>query len=189
MRTGDDVARAVAVNVRASRAARGWSLEALAARSGVSKGVLVALEQGRGNPSLGTLVRVADCFGLPITGLVEGAEASLVRVVPPEQRLDLWKGAFGGSGTLLASTDPPYAMELWRWEMHPGEVRDSSAHAAGVRELLHVESGALVVTVDGDSYGVTAGSSAVLPGDHPHSYAVDGTGNALFTLAVLVPPT
>ncbi|HXP54987.1 MAG TPA: helix-turn-helix transcriptional regulator, partial [Streptosporangiaceae bacterium] len=33
--------------MQALRADRGWSLDQLAARSGVSKGVLVALEQGR----------------------------------------------------------------------------------------------------------------------------------------------
>ncbi len=183
-----DISRAVALNVRANRTERGWSLDALAARAGVSKGVLVALEQGRGNPNLGTLVRVADSFGLPITSLVEIGETPLVRVVPPERHLSLWKGASGGRGTLLASTEPPYAVELWRWEMRPGEVRESAAHGSGVREMVHVESGTVVVTVDGDDHRVTAGSTAVLPGDRPHGYAPEGTEPARFTLAVLVPP-
>jgi ribosome-binding protein aMBF1 (putative translation factor) len=38
------VSRAIATNVRAARSARGWSLEALAARSGLSKGALVGVE-------------------------------------------------------------------------------------------------------------------------------------------------
>lgn len=40
----DAALAAIARNVRAARGSRGWSLDALAARSGVSKGVLVTLE-------------------------------------------------------------------------------------------------------------------------------------------------
>ena len=39
-----DITAAVARTLQALRADRGWSLDQLAARSGVSKGVLVALE-------------------------------------------------------------------------------------------------------------------------------------------------
>ncbi|HET6727963.1 MAG TPA: helix-turn-helix transcriptional regulator, partial [Jiangellaceae bacterium] len=81
-----DVPMAVAHNVRSHRAARGWSLDTLAARSGVSKGVLVALERGSGNPNLGTLIRVAESLGLPITQLVEAGDAPAVRVVPVERQ-------------------------------------------------------------------------------------------------------
>ncbi len=182
------VSRAVAHNVRANRVARGWSLDALSARSGVSKGVLVALEQGRSNPNLTTLVRVADCFGLPITSLVEVGDTPVVRVVPPEKRLDLWRGPEGGRGTLLASTDPPHAIELWRWEIRPGELRESAAHAAGVRELINVESGLLHLRVDTDVFQVPAGTCAVLPGDREHSYAAGDDEPVRFVLAVLVPP-
>ena len=50
-----EVAGAVALNLRRLRTSRQWSLDTLAARSGVSKGMLVQLEGARTNPSLGTL--------------------------------------------------------------------------------------------------------------------------------------
>ena len=95
------------------------------------------------------------------------------------------RGPAGGTGTLLASTDPPHAIELWRWDLRPGEVRESSAHATGVRELINVESGVLRITVDDDVHRVPAGSSAVMPGDRRHSYAAEGSRAALLVLAVL----
>ena len=73
-------AGAVARSVRALRAGHGWSLDKLAARSGVSKGVLVALEQGKSNPNLSTLVRISDTFGVPVTRLLEAAGEQRVRV-------------------------------------------------------------------------------------------------------------
>ena len=66
-----DVTVAVARTLQALRADRGWSLDQLAARSGVSKGVLVAVEQGRSNPNLATLAKIADAFGVPVTRLVD----------------------------------------------------------------------------------------------------------------------
>ena len=66
-----DLTTAVARTLQALRADRGWSLDQLAARSGVSKGVLVALEQGRSNPNLATLARIGDAFGVPVTQLVD----------------------------------------------------------------------------------------------------------------------
>ncbi|HEV8279920.1 MAG TPA: helix-turn-helix transcriptional regulator, partial [Streptosporangiaceae bacterium] len=46
-----DLGGALARTLQSLRAERGWSLDQLAARSGVSKGVLVALEQARSNPN------------------------------------------------------------------------------------------------------------------------------------------
>ena len=74
-----EVSRAVAANLRALRAQRNWSLDRLAQRSGVSKGVLVALEAERGNPSLNTLCRLADAFAVSLTQLVESVRTPALR--------------------------------------------------------------------------------------------------------------
>jgi len=73
---------AVARTLQALRTERGWSLDQLVVRSGVSKGVLVALEQGRSNPSLGTLARISDAFGVPVTRLVEVSDEPGVPLFP-----------------------------------------------------------------------------------------------------------
>ena len=57
------VPAAAARTLRSLRTGRGWSLDALASRSGVSRGALVAIEQARGNPSIATLCRISDAFG------------------------------------------------------------------------------------------------------------------------------
>src|ERR1700757_5023292 len=75
-----DITAAVARTLQALRADRGWSLDQLAARSGVSKGVLVALEQGRSNPNLATLARIGDAFGVPVTLLVDVGGEPAVRI-------------------------------------------------------------------------------------------------------------
>jgi transcriptional regulator with XRE-family HTH domain len=180
-----DLSSAVARTVQALRGERGWSLDQLAARSGVSKGVLVALEQRRSNPNLATLARIADAFGVPVTRLVEVGSQPTVQLT--EGRV-LWRGPGGGTGTILAATDPPWATELWRWELRPGESSGGDAHAPGTREMIWVEQGTMTLTVAGERRQVTAGQCARFPGGDPHSYANNGPAALLFTMVVVVPP-
>ena len=121
------------------RAERGWSLDQLAARSGVSKGVLVALEQARSNPNLATLARISDAFGVPVTYLVDVPAEPSVRVTGPDQARTLWHGPSGGAGTIIAATEAPWAAELWRWTVMPGESLGGDAHAPATREMVWVQ--------------------------------------------------
>jgi transcriptional regulator with XRE-family HTH domain len=183
-----DISGALARTVAALRAERGWSLDALAARSGVSKGVLVAVEQGRSNPNLATLARIGDAFGVPVTRLLEGAEESVIRFSSAADARVLWTGSAGGTGTIIAATPPPWAAELWRWQLEPGERFGGESHAPGLRELTIVESGELTLTVAGRNYRLGAGEGARFPGDLPHGYANEGTERAVLTMVCVIPP-
>ncbi len=180
------IAAAVARTVRALRAGHGWSLDQLAARSGVSKGVLVALERGKSNPNLSTLLRISDTFGVPVTRLLEATGESRVRV--SGRAAVLWRGPSGGTGTLVAATDAPWAAELWRWELHPGESYGGTGHAPATRELVSVEEGTLTLTVAGERHKIAAGKSAQFPGDCPHEYANQHPERLRMTMIVVVPP-
>ncbi len=183
----DKVGDAVARTVRSLRAAHGWSLDQLAARAGVSKGVLVALEQARGNPNLGTLIRVSEALGVALTRLVQVEEDPPIQLFPSARHVVLWNGPSGGSGTLLAGSDPRPSIELWRWRLCPGECRDSEPHTPGTREIITVESGVLGLSVDGKRIEVSAGDAVVFHGDRPHSYANDGESDVRFVLTVMDP--
>ncbi|MGH3389094.1 MAG: helix-turn-helix domain-containing protein [Actinomadura sp.] len=179
------VGAAVARTVRSLRSAHAWSLDQLAGRAAVSKGVLVALEQGRGNPNLATLIRVADALGVSLTRLVQVEEEPPVRVFPPERQIALWHGSAGGVGVLLAGSDPRPSVELWKWELRPGEPHESDAHLPGTREIAYVEEGRLTLTVDGRAHSIEAGTAAVFAGDRRHSYGNEGAEVCRFVLTVM----
>ena len=63
---------------RLIRLARGerYSLDALAARSGVSAGLLSQIERGIGNPSFQTLLRVAHALDIPVASLLAGGDGT-----------------------------------------------------------------------------------------------------------------
>ena len=182
------VTAAVARNLRALRARSGWSLDTLAARSGVSKGMLIAIEQARSNPSIATLCRISDAFGVALVRLVEMAEQPAVRVVAPEQTIPLWQSETGSSAVLLVGSDPPQHLELWDWRISPGDGYSGEAHPAGTREIVWVLAGELTLHVSGDQVTVTTGGAAVFLGDRPHRYANLGPDELRFAMAVSQPP-
>jgi transcriptional regulator with XRE-family HTH domain len=185
--TPEAVAAAVARNARRLRTARGWSLDQLAARSGVSKGMLVHLEQARTNPSLGTLCKVAETLGVSLAGLVELHEAPVVRVVEPDEVVRLWDSEAGSSGDLLVGSDERDHLELWRWSLAPGDDHPSDAHAPGTREMVHVVAGTLTLDVAGTSHTVPAGGAVLFHADREHVYRNAGRKPVSLVMVVLQP--
>lgn len=185
--TSAEVAKAVAANLRALRARRGWSLETLAQRSGVSKGALVALEGERGNPSLTTLCRITDAFAVSLSDLIDTGRPTALRRVTIAEATVLWRGPSGGIGRLILSTDPPNPVELWTWRLEPGERKDSEAHAAGTQEVYLVSSGVLTVHTDGQTVTTQPGIAVTFPGTTPHSYYNEGTEPVEFLQFTTVP--
>ncbi|MFI6133212.1 helix-turn-helix domain-containing protein [Micromonospora sp. NPDC051141] len=181
------VTAAVARQVRELRAARGWSFEELAGRSGVSKGMLVQIEGARTNPSIGTLCRVADAFGVSMARLLEPAEESTVRITRADQAPVLWRGAHGGVARLLSGLGEPDLVELWDWRMRPGEALHSPDHAHGTREILHVLDGAVTVTVDGVDHRVEAGETVEFHADREHGYRTAGDEPVRLMMVAVTP--
>lgn len=181
------VAAAVARNTRRLRTAKGWSLDQLAARSGVSKGMLVHLEQARTNPSLGTLCKVSETLGVSLAALIELHEQPAVQVIGPGETVRLWSGDEGSAGDLLAGSDERDHVELWHWSIASGDGLGSDAHMEGTRELLHVLDGTLTLEVDGTSYPVRAGGAALFHADRPHRYRNEHKRIVRFVMVVLTP--
>lgn len=182
-----ELAASVARTLRAERTRRGWSLDALAARSGVSRGMLLQIEQARTNPSIGTLQRIADAFGTSLARLVEVAEAPVVRVVAADAVPTLWRGEGASAGDLLVGAEQP-GLELWRFSVAPGDGYDGMAHAAGTRELLTIIDGTLTLSVDSVAHRVRAGEAALFSADRPHRYANEDDVVMTMVLVVALPP-
>jgi transcriptional regulator with XRE-family HTH domain len=182
------VAAAVAQHVKALRQARGWSLDELAHRSGVSKGMVVQIEGGRTNPSIGTLCRLAESFGVNVGRLLEADAASAVRLISAAETPTLWRGELGGTARLLVGVNDPAFVEFWEWRVAPGEWHRSAEHSPGTRELVHVRDGSLVVTVGDAEYPVATGQTIDLRADRPHGYRNDGAGAVQATMIVVMPP-
>ena len=180
----DSVARAIGDRVRRD-GGRGWTLNQLAERSGVSRRMLVSIEQGSANPSIATLLLISDALGIGLPALVEMDRSPGLRVTRAGSAAVLWRGELGGRAMLVAGTEPPDVTELWDWTLGPGESHSTEAHAAGTRELLLVLDGQVKPPVGQHAEVLATGDSASFSGDLPHGYANPSSARAArFALTV-----
>ncbi|MFE7245587.1 helix-turn-helix domain-containing protein [Streptomyces sp. NPDC057580] len=180
--------RTLAHNVRAARTRAGLSLDELGRRAQVSKGALVGLEKAQGNPNFATLVRLADTLGISVSALMEGPAEGSVRVVTADAVAPLWTGAQGSEARLMLTTSGPAPVEVWRWQLEPGEEYPSHPHQAGVVETVSVTTGRMTLVVDGTEHSIEAGQTATFGGDAPHTYRGSGAETCHLIMTVHLPP-
>jgi transcriptional regulator with XRE-family HTH domain len=181
------LAQAIGLRVRQKRQSRRWTLDQLAETADISRRMVVNVEQGVANPSVGTLLRISDALGIGLPALVEAPQVDSVKVIRHGDGATLWSSQTGGRGVLVAGTEPPDVIELWDWTLAPADHCVSDAHTAGTKELLQVQQGTITVEVADQSVVLDAGDAVTFPGDVAHSYANRGRQPARFSLAVFEP--
>jgi transcriptional regulator with XRE-family HTH domain len=181
------LALAIGVRVKQERQSRRWTLDQLAEAAGVSRRMVVNVEQGAANPSVGTLLRISDALGVGLPALVEPPEPKSVKVTRHGDGAALWSSESGGRGVLVAGTEPPDVVELWDWTLGPGDHHASEAHTPGTKELMQVQKGTITIEVADQSVTLDAGDAVAFAGDVAHSYVNPGRQPARFSLAVFEP--
>src|SRR5262249_20454960 len=119
-----------------------------------------------------------------VVDLVQVSGRQAAEVLPAGAPRLLWRGPKGGSATLLVGSSGPDMLELWTWELRPGERYEAPAHPEGTQELIHVEQGSLALAFGDVRYVVAAGGSAIAHTDRPHAYAAEGKRAVRFTMVV-----
>lgn len=181
------LASAIGLRVKQERQARHWTLDGLAEAAGVSRRMLVNVEQGAANPSIGTLLRLSDALGVGLPALVEPPGPGPVTITRRGEGATLWSSDAGGRGVLVAGTESPDVVELWDWVLGPGDEHRSEGHVAGTKELLQVHRGEVVVEVAEQVHTLRAGDAVTFSGAVPHGYLNTGRRPARFSLAVFEP--
>lgn len=183
----DNVQRAsvlqhVSLNVRRLRHAAGLSQSALAEKSDVSRRMLVAIEAGEKNVSLGTLDRVAEALNVAFSDLIQAPDAR-----DPSRINELaWAGAIPGSkAVLLAKAEASREVELWEWQLEPGEVYRSECDAKGWSEQIYVFEGCLTVFFGDTERRLESGDFFMFASHVPHGYRNDGAQATRFVRNVV----
>lgn len=181
------LARTIGARVKHERQSRQWTLDQLAAHAAVSRRMVVNVEQGTANPSVGTLLRLSAALGVGLPVLVEPPAPKQVKVTRSGQGAPLWAGKFGGRGLLVAATASPDVVELWDWTLLAGDQHTSDPHAAGTQELIQIQAGDVTINVGSQTFLLGPGDAMSFPGDEPHAYLNATTQPARFTLTVFEP--
>jgi transcriptional regulator with XRE-family HTH domain len=148
----------LAANVRRLRIARGVSLSELARATGIAKGTLSAVENGRANPTVSTLTALSGALGVLVGELLEPPALGEIRVV--RRRSDGVVGTIDFAG-------PADAREL---VLSAGQLDQVEPRAAGARDELFVVEGTLIAGPAERITELGAGDYASFPADVPRTY-------------------
>src|SRR3954470_3942459 len=101
MTLATDYHAALARNLRHHRGVRGWTLDDLAARSSISRAMIVQIEGARTNPSIATICQLAESLGVSVPTLLDTVTAETVRITRASDARVLWQGENGGFARVL----------------------------------------------------------------------------------------
>ncbi|WP_349828233.1 helix-turn-helix domain-containing protein [Brevibacterium litoralis] len=155
----------VAQRVTAIRTQRGMSLSALAKAAHMSKATLSGLENGKGNPTLDTIDRLALALAVPVADLLV-AQAPRTRLVRAEDP----STATGPFTQLMARVPQSLDWEFWTLVLRPGESFAGVAHHAGTIEVIRLAAGSLTCGPDDEPVVLGPGDLLEFAGDCAHTY-------------------
>jgi transcriptional regulator with XRE-family HTH domain len=175
--------------VKKLRTARGWSLEELAAASGVSRSMLSEIERERANPTLTVTARIARAFELTLQDLLGGAESSesKIRVIRASDPDQVFRADRQCAIRTLSPLQLEKDVEFYEVELRPGGALRSQPHFEGTREFLTVVEGRVRVESDGSRDELAVGDSATYPADVAHAIVNPGSERARVFLVVIYP--
>lgn len=183
----EDLNSTLSENVRRLRTNRDLTFDELAKRAGLSKGMLVQIEQARTNPSIGTLCKLANALGVTINRLIDEPTQLATKKTNLSELPNLWKGPDGSAAKLLAGVDGANLVEFWDWELLPGHQHTSAAHPQGTKEVVYVLKGYLNIEVGSTSVTAKAHEVVLIPGDQSHRYINKAKARNHFVMVVIEP--
>jgi transcriptional regulator with XRE-family HTH domain len=170
------------------RAERGWSLDALAERSGISRTTLSRLERGETSPTASLLGKLCTAYGRTMLRLTAEAEAD-----PPQcfgaAEQTVWVDP--ETGFRRRSVSPPAAgldAELVDAMLPAGAAIDYAAPGVqGLEQHIWMLGGVLELTLDGTLHRLRPGDCLRFRLFGPVRFAAPGPADAHYALVVCRP--
>ena len=182
----DPLVVSVGPRVKTLREAMDLSLRDLAERSGVSAPMLSQVERGETSPTLQVAARIAAGLELRLSQLLRLDEDGIVTVVRREERRR--GGADGHRYEILTPPLPGQRAELSRHVLAPGAATggpgDPPIHEPGAREVAFVDTGDVVLDIDGERHPLAEGDCVTFDADLPHHFENPGEGEAVLLAVV-----
>ncbi|MBL8683529.1 MAG: helix-turn-helix transcriptional regulator [Myxococcales bacterium] len=175
-----ELTRRVAETVRVLRKNRGYSLDDLAQRSGVSRASLSQIETAKTNPTISILWKIAAALGVPFAQLLGEERPERVRILrrADQQVLRSTDGRMESRPLMPAGASP--TVEAYELRLQPRSISVSEPHAKGTTETIVVLVGALRLRVADEVFELNAGDSVYFHADVAHAYENPGRVEARY---------
>jgi transcriptional regulator with XRE-family HTH domain len=162
----------LASRLRALRTERGMSLDALAAKCGVSRSMLSLIERGESSPTAVVLDKIATGLGLALAALFDDSSAPPSPVSRREERTQ-WRDP--ESGYVRRNISPPnFPSPIQIVEvMLPAGARvayETGARDAVIHQQIWLQEGDIEVTVGSVTHRLAADDCLAMPLDEPTTF-------------------
>jgi transcriptional regulator with XRE-family HTH domain len=179
-----EIAGIVARNLKRLRTGRAMTLEALAQKSGVSRGMLSQIELGRSVPTIALLWKVARALGVPFAALTNEGGTTGTVLLPAAKAKILTSAGSGFTSQALFPFAAERRVEFYRLTLATEAEEVADSHAPGTTENLVVEGGQVEITAAGISYILKPGDAILFEADVPHKYRNLGNETAVMYLVM-----
>jgi transcriptional regulator with XRE-family HTH domain len=162
----------IAARVRELRAARGYSLDELATRSGVSRSMISLIERGESSPTAVVLDRLASGLGVMLVSLFDATAVQPPSSGPLARREDQPEWEDPGSGyrrRIVSPTATPQPVQIIEVEFPPGQrvAFENGAQGIHVFQQIWVLEGAMDVTFGDERHRLRTGDCLATQLDRP----------------------
>jgi transcriptional regulator with XRE-family HTH domain len=162
----------IAARVRQLRAEQELSLEALAARSGVSRSTLSLVERAETSPTAVVLEKIAAGLGVPLANLFASPSSTPSPISHARDRVP-WKDP--GTGYIRTNITPPHypaAFQIVEVLLPPGAyvAYDGARRDGSLHQQIWVQEGTLEVTAGSVAHTLHEGDCFAMQLEGPNSF-------------------
>lgn len=183
------IGQQVATAVRRLRKDARYSVRTLAGKTGFSPSFISQIENGQASPSIASLERIAQSFGVGLSDFFETLSSDGPAVVKAREReviASAWSRAtLEGLGTIGGQAKVEAVMITLNEEGSSGK----KPHARRADQLGLIIKGEVLLTLEDSIYRLGPGDSARIPANTPHRWANGKTKASQFVLISCEPYT
>ena len=167
-----DINSRIASRVRTLRADLGMTLDALAAKSKVSRSMLSLVERGESSPTAVVLEKIASGLGVSLAALFEDSSAPASPVSRRDDRTS-WRDP--QSGYVRRNISPanfPSPIQIVEIVLPAGAkiAYENAARDANLQQQVWVQEGSVAVTVGGVTHHLSEDDCLAMRLDEPTAY-------------------
>jgi transcriptional regulator with XRE-family HTH domain len=187
MKINDLIAR----RVRELRDAQGWSLDALAERSTVSRSNISLIERGQSSPTAVVLDKLATALNVTLASLFEQYGAPVAEPSPVSRAVEQTEWTDPASGYVRRNLSPAVRSPIQLVEVHfPAGKRvtyDTGAREGDMHQQVWVIEGTMEMTVGAKKWRLETGDCLSMRLDSPISYRNPTRKSARYLVALTTP--
>lgn len=182
----EDLMDDIGARIRTARKEKGWTLDALASKSGLSTGFLSQVERDLTTLSIVSLSAICRALNVPIESMFSSSSPigeTPSAVTRADQQLHIQIGGSPITYRYLTGQLPDAPVEeLLIVEFPPDFNQQHSSHEG--QEFGYILRGSLVLHVQDATHELKVGDSYCIPASQPHGYCASASEGAEVLMAV-----